>query len=193
MFSTSAAALIRKDFLVLRAHRRKACGEWLFPALLGILCGVVLVTAVGWLSDGNTQSWDGADDVTPPLNDPCHSYDMALVAANATTRDAAVSALRRVCPHPRTFSAERTVAAMDDARREQLAGNVVFGLPGAAETFTLEDVRAHLAEYDGVSEARLQGHMIDFLAEVAPLAEELGVRCRQLDGEAALRRDVAEI
>lgn len=72
-------------------------------------------------------------------------------------------------------AAER-FAAMDDGRREQLAGNVVFGLPGAAETFTLEDVRAHLAEYDSISEERLQGHMIDFLAEVAPLAEELGVR-----------------
>jgi mannonate dehydratase len=72
-------------------------------------------------------------------------------------------------------AAER-FAMMDDARREQLAGNVVYGLPGAAEKFTLEDVRAHLAEYDQISEAQLQSNLIDFLSEVAPLAEEIGMR-----------------
>ncbi len=72
--------------------------------------------------------------------------------------------------------AARRFAGMDDDRRRQLAGNVVFGLPGAAESFTLEDVRAHLAEYAAISEESLRGHLVDFLAEVAPLAEKLGVR-----------------
>lgn len=67
-------------------------------------------------------------------------------------------------------------AQMSEARREELAKNVVFGLPGAAENFTLEDVRGHLAEYADMSEETLRGHLIDFLAEVAPVAEELGVR-----------------
>ena len=65
---------------------------------------------------------------------------------------------------------------MDDARKEQLAGNVVFGLPGAAEKFTLDDVKAHLVEYDSISETQLQANMIDFLSEVAPMAEDLGMR-----------------
>ncbi|RBO52753.1 mannonate dehydratase [Rhodovulum sp. BSW8] len=73
-------------------------------------------------------------------------------------------------------AAEARFRAMSEADRDQLAGNVVFGLPGAAERFTLEDVRAHLAEYSGISEDRLRGHMIDFLSEVVPLAEELGLR-----------------
>jgi mannonate dehydratase len=72
--------------------------------------------------------------------------------------------------------AARRFADMDDDRRRQLAGNVVFGLPGAAESFTLEDVRAHLAQYDAISEERLRTHLIDFLSDVAPLAQELGVR-----------------
>lgn len=67
-------------------------------------------------------------------------------------------------------------AAMPEARRAELARNVVFGLPGAAESMTLEDVRAHLAEYDGIPEDRLRGHLVDFLAEVAPLAQEIGLR-----------------
>jgi mannonate dehydratase len=72
--------------------------------------------------------------------------------------------------------AARRFAAMDDARRAQLAGNVVFGLPGAAESFTLADVHHHIAEYDGISAERLRAHLIDFLAEVTPLAQDLGMR-----------------
>lgn len=72
--------------------------------------------------------------------------------------------------------AARRFDAMDDARRQQLAGNVVFGLPGAAERFTLEDVRRHIAEYDGLGADRLRAHLVDFLAEVSPLAQELGMR-----------------
>ena len=72
--------------------------------------------------------------------------------------------------------AARRFAAMDEAAKEALAGNVVFGLPGAAERFSLEDVRAHLAEYAALSEDSLRSHLIDFLSEVAPVAQELGLR-----------------
>lgn len=66
--------------------------------------------------------------------------------------------------------------AMSDEQRRTIADNVVCGLPGAVEAFTLEDVRAHLADYHAVSEERLRQNMIDFLSEVAPAAEQLGVR-----------------
>ena len=72
--------------------------------------------------------------------------------------------------------AAQRFAAMTEAQAQQLAGNVAFGLPGAAETFTLEDVRSHLNEYAGISEDQLRQHLIDFLSEVAPLAQELGLR-----------------
>lgn len=73
-------------------------------------------------------------------------------------------------------AAARRFAAMDKSDKERIATNVVFGLPGAAAHFSLDDVRAHLAEYDGITEDRLRSHMIDFLTEVAPLAQDLGVR-----------------
>ncbi|WP_394690994.1 mannonate dehydratase [Hoeflea sp.] len=72
-------------------------------------------------------------------------------------------------------AAER-FASMSPGRREELARNVVFGLPGAAENFTLEDVRMHIAEYAQISEARLRAHLVDFLEQVVPVAEELGLR-----------------
>ncbi|MDT8343374.1 MAG: mannonate dehydratase [Thermohalobaculum sp.] len=59
---------------------------------------------------------------------------------------------------------------------DRLARNVVFGLPGAAASFTLDDVRAHLADYAAIGEDRLRRHLVDFLSEVAPVAEDLGLR-----------------
>lgn len=72
--------------------------------------------------------------------------------------------------------AARRFAAMDEARREQLAGNVVFGLPGAAEHFTLEDVRALLDSYAPVTDAVLRRNFHDFLEQVAPVAQQIGMR-----------------
>lgn len=79
-------------------------------------------------------------------------------------------------PEAVVAEAGRRFALMSDTTRRQLAGNVVYGLPGAAEQFSLEDVRAHLAQYANISAEQLRGHLIDFLAEVSPLAEELGMR-----------------
>ncbi|WP_417207837.1 mannonate dehydratase [Antarctobacter sp.] len=73
-------------------------------------------------------------------------------------------------------AAARRFANMTPDAREALAGNVVFGLPGAAEHFSLEDVRAHLAQYAEMTEDTLRGHLIDFLSEVAPVAQDLGLR-----------------
>lgn len=72
--------------------------------------------------------------------------------------------------------AARRAAMMDDNARDALARNVAFGLPGAAESFTLDDVRAHLAEYKAFTADDLRGHLIDFLAEVVPVAQDLGLR-----------------
>lgn len=72
-------------------------------------------------------------------------------------------------------AAER-FASMSDARRSELAKNVVFGLPGAAENFSLEDVRTHISEYSHIDEAKLRAHLVDFLEQIVPLAEELGLR-----------------
>jgi mannonate dehydratase len=73
-------------------------------------------------------------------------------------------------------AAKQRFAEMSDGARAQLTANVTFGLPGTAETRTLDDVRAQLANYDDISEARLAQNLIDFLSEVAPVAQELGLR-----------------
>ena len=79
-------------------------------------------------------------------------------------------------PEALRAEAARRFAAMSDARRGELAGNVVFGLPGAAETLSMGDVRDLLATYARVGEARLRANFNAFLESVAPVAQEIGLR-----------------
>lgn len=65
---------------------------------------------------------------------------------------------------------------MTESECTALTQNIVCGLPGAAEQFTLDDVRTHLAEYSAISTDTLRKHFIDFLSEVIPVAEKLGLR-----------------
>lgn len=67
-------------------------------------------------------------------------------------------------------------AAMSEADIEKLTGNIIAGLPGAEEGYTLDQFRARLAEYDGIDKAQLRENMAYFLKAVVPVAEEAGVR-----------------
>jgi mannonate dehydratase len=66
--------------------------------------------------------------------------------------------------------------AMTEAGRDLLARSVSAGLPGAAEHWSLDGLRVQLAHYADVDAGRLRRNLIDFLAEVVPTAERLGVR-----------------
>ena len=65
---------------------------------------------------------------------------------------------------------------MTEDRRAELARTVVCGLPGAMQGYALDDLRARLADYAQIDEAGLRRRMADFLEQVVPLAEELGLR-----------------
>lgn len=73
-------------------------------------------------------------------------------------------------------AAANRFAAMPDARRRELVRNVTAGLPGDAEALTLDGVKAHLAQYGDIPPDRLRAHLVDFLSEVVPVAEKLGLR-----------------
>ncbi|GAA3071299.1 mannonate dehydratase [Rhizobium viscosum] len=67
-------------------------------------------------------------------------------------------------------------ATMDNARKTSIAAAVMAGLPGAADSLSLDKVRQHLAEYGAISPDRLRANLIDFLSEVTPVASRLGLR-----------------
>ena len=75
----------------------------------------------------------------------------------------------------RAEAAER-FNALSDHGKKQLQRNIIAGLPGANDSWSLEDVRALLHSYKGITRAKLRSHLIDFLSEVAPCAEALGLR-----------------
>ena len=79
-------------------------------------------------------------------------------------------------PEDIAAAAEKRFAEMSDERKQALTGNIVFGLPGAAETLTLDGVKEHLAEYDNISDTQLRDHFTAFLEEVTPVAEKNGQR-----------------
>ena len=67
-------------------------------------------------------------------------------------------------------------AQMGDGRKTTLQQNITAGLPGANDQWSVSDVRALLETYEAIAPAQLRGHLIDFLSEVAPVAQELGLR-----------------
>ncbi|SPJ26145.1 mannonate dehydratase [Palleronia abyssalis] len=72
--------------------------------------------------------------------------------------------------------AARRHAAMDDTARDAIARNVVCGLPGAAETLSMADIRARLADYAAINAETLRANLIAFLQAVTPTADQLGLR-----------------
>ena len=78
-------------------------------------------------------------------------------------------------PAPLVDEAGRRFAAFGPDRIADLARNIGAGLPGSADGYTLDQLRDRLATYDGIDADRLRGHLVDFLAEVVPVAERLGI------------------
>lgn len=67
-------------------------------------------------------------------------------------------------------------AKMTQQARGTLLHNIISGLPGSSGTYTLAELRAHLNEYNAIGADHLRTHFIDFLSEVTPHAQKLGVR-----------------
>jgi len=57
-----------------------------------------------------------------------------------------------------------------------LIKNIIAGLPGADDGYTLDAFREALAAYQDMDEAKLRQHLVDFQSAIAPVAEEAGIK-----------------
>ena len=72
-------------------------------------------------------------------------------------------------------SAKNYFEQMTQADKDKLVANIIAGLPGAEEGYSLDQFRAHLATYDGIDKAKLRENYAHFLKAIVPVAEEVGV------------------
>ena len=80
------------------------------------------------------------------------------------------------------YTPERVAAArarfksMSEMQQNELEHAIIAGLPGAESSYNRQQFRESREEWNGIAPDNLRSALVDFLKEVVPVAEELGIR-----------------
>jgi mannonate dehydratase len=72
--------------------------------------------------------------------------------------------------------AEKKWKNINSEQKALLQKNIIAGLPGGHESFSLDDFKKAIALYDDIDEKKLQKHLIYFLKEIIPVAEACNIK-----------------
>ncbi|PRX42499.1 mannonate dehydratase [Salegentibacter salegens] len=64
---------------------------------------------------------------------------------------------------------------ISEEKKEELVNNIIAGLPGAEENYSLQDFNSILDRYNEIDEKKLRKHLIYFLKQIIPVAEKVEI------------------
>jgi mannonate dehydratase len=72
-------------------------------------------------------------------------------------------------------AAKAMFETMTEADKKLLVKNIIAGLPGAEEGYTLKEFNTILATYNNIGAKELKAHLFYFLEQIIPVAEKAGI------------------
>lgn len=71
--------------------------------------------------------------------------------------------------------AQHRFAGMSASGKSLLQRNIIAGLPGSEEGYSADQLNTALSRYHSINEAALRTHLLHFLSQIIPVAEECGI------------------
>ncbi|MEL7002903.1 MAG: mannonate dehydratase [Bacteroidota bacterium] len=71
--------------------------------------------------------------------------------------------------------AEKLFDSLNETEIDRLTRNIIAGLPGAEESYTVADFQNRLDQYKDIGHSELRNNLIEFMKEMNSVAEEAGV------------------